>query len=298
MITRITGQTQMREAQRNLQDNMAQLSRLQEQASTLKAINRPSDDPTAAASALAVRTEQAAVVQYSRNAGNGNDWLTTLDSTLSATTAIMNRVRDLTVQGANDGALSPTAKQALAVELDGLREDLLTQANTSYLGRTLFAGNSDAGVAFRDEGGLMTFQGNSDSAVTRRISTDVAVRVDADGGAVFGNGETSVFALIDKISATLRSGDGSAGQYLGEIDTRMALITGEHAVIGARQNQMDRAQQSLLAQVGTLESRRSSIEDIDLGEVILDLKLQETSYQAALAVTARVLQPTLMDFLS
>ncbi|MFO7691194.1 MAG: flagellar hook-associated protein FlgL [Cryobacterium sp.] len=298
MITRITGQTQMRQAQRNLQENMAQLSRLQEQASTLKAINRPSDDPTAAASALAVRVEQAAVVQYSRNAGNGNDWLTTLDSTLSATTAIMNRVRDLTVQGANEGALSPTAKEALAVELDGLREDLLTQANTSYLGRTVFAGNSDAGVAFAENAlGVLQFQGTSDSSVTRRISTDVAVRVDADGGAVFGDEDGSVFALIDTISAALRSGAG-VSDYLGDIDSRMALITGEHAVIGARQNQMDRAQQSLLAQVGTLESRRSSIEDIDLGEVILDLKLQETSYQAALAVTARVLQPTLMDFLS
>ena len=48
---------------------------------------------------------------------------------------------------------------------------------------------------------------------------------------------------------------------------------------------------------GSLEARRSGIEDLDLAKVVLDMKVQEVAYQSALAVTARVLQPTLMDFL-
>ena len=46
-----------------------------------------------------------------------------------------------------------------------------------------------------------------------------------------------------------------------------------------------------------LEAQRSGIEDVDIGEIIMELKMQETVYQGALAVTARTLQPTLMDFL-
>jgi len=295
MISRVTSQTQMRTAQQNLQQNMANMSKLQEQASSLKALSRASDDPTAAAAALSVRSEARAVTQYSRNADNGNDWLTTLDSALGASTDIMNRVRDLTVQGGN-GALSPAAKEAIALELDGLKEDLLGVANTSYLGRTVFAGNSDSGAAFRSD---YSFTGLPDSVVTRRIGAETTVRVDADGAAVFGTDDPanpSVFALIDTITSNLRDGTPVSGN-LTDVDGRLNAIIGERSEVGARQARMERAQGTLLEQTGSLEARRSGLEDIDLAKVILDLKLQEVTYQSALAVTARVLQPTLMDFL-
>ncbi len=47
----------------------------------------------------------------------------------------------------------------------------------------------------------------------------------------------------------------------------------------------------------SLENRRARIEDLDLAGAVLDLQVQQTTYQAALAVTAKVLQPTLMDYL-
>lgn len=300
MISRVTSQTQMRTAQRNLQQNMATMSKLQEQASSLKAINRPSDDPTAAAAALSVRAEARAVDQYSRNADNGNDWLTTVDTALGASTNIMNRVRDLTVQGGN-GALSPVARQAIAVELDGLKADLLGLANTSYLGRTVFAGNSDQGAAFTstvDTAGVATYTSTSapGSSVNRRIGADTTVRVDADGAAVFGTGPDSVFSLIDTIAGKLRDGT-SVSDQLGAVDDRLNMVIGQRSEVGSRQARMERAQGTLLEKSGSLESQRSSLEDIDLAKVIVDLKLQEVTYQSALAVTARVLQPTLMDFL-
>jgi flagellar hook-associated protein 3 FlgL len=299
MITRVTSQTQMRDAQRNLQTNMANLARLQEQASSLKALGRASDDPTAAASAMAVRTEQSAVAQYGRNAENGNSWLTTIEGALNTASSLMNRVRDLTVQGANDGALSGAAKEAIAVELEGLKDELLATANTTHLGRTVFAGNSDAGVAVLatvDDAGAWAYQSQAGGAVERRIGSNSTVRVDADGAVVFGSGDESVFALIDRIAAELRSGT-NVGGNLTALDGRMSAVTEQRSVGGARQANLERAQEALMTQAGALESARAGFEDIDLGQAILDLTLQETTYQAALAVTARVLQPTLMDFL-
>ncbi len=298
MISRMTTSTMVRSAQRNLQNSMVQLATLQEQATSLKAINRPSDNPAAAADALAVRAQQRAVEQYARNADNGDGWLTTIDAALTASNAIMLNIRDLTVRGANDGSLSQAAKDAIAKELTGLKEDLLKRANTTFLGRTVFAGTSDAGVAF---GPGYTFTGSPTGTVERRIAENATVRVDADGSAVFGAGATSVFAVIDTIVAKLTDPAGgpanNIGVHLGDLDTHMKAIRSEHAHIGAQQNLVDRAQKSLLAQKGTLEAQRAGIEDLDLGQVILDLKTQEVSYQSALAVTARTLQPTLMDFL-
>lgn len=302
MITRVTNQTMMRTAQHNLQTNAAQLAKLQSQASSQNKISRPSDDPSAAANSLQVRAQQRANEQYGRNIDDGNGWLTTVDSALAATTTLMNSVRDLTVQGANDGAMSQPAKEAIAIQLESLKKDLLARANTQYGGRSVFAGNSDAKSAFdMDADGAVSFKGDPGSSVQRRINENTTVAVDADGSTVFGgDGDKdgdSIFALIDNIVSDLRSGDANAATHLEAIDARLQAIVGQHSAVGARQAQIERAGEANMEKSGTLEAQRSRIEDIDLGQAILDLKVQEVSYQAALAVTARVLQPTLMDFL-
>jgi flagellar hook-associated protein 3 FlgL len=288
----------MRTAQLSLHANMTRMSKLQDQATSQKAITRPSDDPTATVQSLQVRAEQRATDQYSRNADNGNGWLTTVDSALGATTDILRRVRDLTVQGANDGSMSVTAREALAIEIEGLRDDLLRQANTAYLGRNVFAGNSDAGAAFVASTVTppVEFTGLPGSTVERRIGADTTVRVDADGAAIFGAGSTSAFALLDNIVSDLRNGV-NVGVRLGEIDDRMGVVVGERADAGVRQAQILQAEETLMKESGSLEARRSGIEDLDLAKVVLDMKVQEVAYQSALAVTARVLQPTLLDFL-
>ncbi|WP_434614107.1 flagellar hook-associated protein FlgL [Arthrobacter sp. A5] len=292
MISRVTNQTMMDSAQRNLQSSSSQLAKLQDRASTLKAIGRPSDDPAAAAAALQVRAQQSATDQYGRNIENGNGWLATVDTTMSSASFILNRVRDLTVQGAN-GGVSSGAKEALAVEITGLKTDLLSQANTKFMSRNIFAGNSNDSSPFSSTAPYTVPAGG---AVERRVGNETSIRVDADGAAVFGTGDTSVFALLDKITADLTSG-ADVSAHLKDLEARMTAISSRHAEVGTRQAQLLRAQETNTALKGTLEATRSGIEDLDLGKAILDLQLQATNYQAALAVTAKVLPMSLMDFL-
>ena len=303
MYTRITNQTLNFSAQRNLQTNKVALDKLQEQGSSRQAINRPSDDPVGTAKSLQVRNAQAANAQYGRNIDDGNGWLDTADSTLTTTTNIMNRVRDLTVQGANDGAMSPTARQAIASELSSLKSELLNQANSTYLGRSIFAGNSTAGAAFDTTTYAYTGDPTNVSTVQRRVDANTLVRVDANGAATFGvvdtvnpAADTSVFTLIDNIVGDLNNGP-NVGARLTEIDKRMEEISGQQAVIGTNQTMLARASDANANRTLALESQRSSVEDVDLSKVILDLQTQQITYQASLAITAKVLQPSLMDFL-
>jgi flagellar hook-associated protein 3 FlgL len=308
MIGRVTNQSSALAAQRALQTSAQRLAQLQQQASSLQVIGVPSDDPTATGQSLLVRSQQAANAQYSRNADNGVGWLSTTDSALSSTVNLLNRIRDLTVQGANDGTMSPTSKEAIATELVGLKKDLLATANTSFQGRSVFAGTSDAGAAFTPGTtttdpvtGLTTttqpaFTGTAGSTVERRIDDGNTVKVDTDGSTVFGTGTDSVFALVDSIVSDLRSGV-NIGPRLNEIDSRLTTVRGEWADVGTRQAQLGRAQDTLKTTALTLEGQRSGIEDLDLGKAILDLKTQDVAYQSALAITAKVIQPTLMDFL-
>jgi flagellar hook-associated protein 3 FlgL len=293
MISRVTATSMTQTAMRHLQANLTQLARLQEQATSQRAFSVPSDDPAAAATALQVHAAQQRNDQYARNIDDGLAWVTTIDNSLSASTSLLRRARDLTVRGANSGSLDATAKEAIAVELQGIRDELLAQANTTVLGRAVFAGTSNTGAAFDADYG---FTGTTGSEVTRRVSDGVAVRVDADGSAVFGTGDESVFALLDGVVADLRAGTDVGGR-LTAIDDRMSAMLGVQGTVGARQAQIERAKEAAVGQSVSLEARRAAVEDVDSVEVLVKLQSQELVYQSALAVTGRVMQPSLLEFL-
>lgn len=295
MISRVTNQTMMQSAQRNLQANASRLAELQDRASSQRAITKPSDDPTATGAALQVRGQQAAASQYSRNMDNGNTWLTTIDTALGNSTNILRKIQDLVIQGSTD-VLTPGAREAIAAEIEGLGKDLLSQANTTVMGRSVFAGNSDAPSAFDPSTAPPSFTGTAGSTVERRIGMNQTVRVDADGEAAFGTGSSSAFKVINDIVTDLRAG-ASPSAHTAALAGRFDAVVTQRSDIGARQAQLQRAQEVNMTEQGHLEAQRSSIEDTDLSKTVLDLQVQETNYKVALAVTAKVLPLTLMDFL-
>lgn len=295
MLGRVTHQTIQHSTLRNLQTNLTAMARLQSQMSSGKKIQVPSDDPAGAGQVMHLRATQRQLAQYARNAADGDSWLTTVDSALGAALDTIRRARALVVQS-GDGGLGPASREALAVEITELRNDLLAQANTRYQGRTVFAGTSDAGVAFGDDPVPYTWTGSADAAVERRVGGSTSIRVDADGAQVFGEGDDSVFALLDTIAAELRAGVDVTAR-LDAMDDRTQAVLTVAATTGSRQRVLQSISAQLSSQTLTVKSQLSGIEDIDLAEVIMNLQLQEVAYQGALSAGARVLQPSLLDFL-
>src|SRR5690348_12047390 len=124
----------------NLQRNIAHGARIQEKLSSGKQISRPSDSPTGTVSSMQLRGESRVNQQYSRNANDGLGWLDALDSTLTESMSQINRSRDLVIQGMNSGIATPRSREAMAIEVDNIRESLIGAANTTYLGRPVFGG--------------------------------------------------------------------------------------------------------------------------------------------------------------
>ena len=295
MLNRVTNLTMNAAAQRTLQTQQAKLAELQDKATSLNKISRPSDDPAATAQALATRSLQAANAQYGRNIDDGNTWLTAADSALEQATNVMHRIKDLTVMAGND-TLPQSGRDAIAIELESLNKDLVSIANSKHLGRNIFAGNSDAVEAF--SGPVPpTYNGTGINPVERRISATETVRVDADGQTIFGSGTASVFEAVRSFAAGLKNGAAPTSMQVADVDAAFKKIVNGRAEIGTRQAQLERAGNVNTELEASLDAQRTGIEKADLGSVIMDLKLQETNYQVALAATARVLQPTLMDFL-
>ncbi|PZE67637.1 MULTISPECIES: flagellar hook-associated protein FlgL [unclassified Curtobacterium] len=292
MITRVTTQMSMAAASARLQAGAARVAELTDQATTLRAIQKPSDDPVGTASSMQVRKEQAAAAQYSRNANDAAAWLATTDSALSSVYSVLNSVRDLTVQAANSGTMSDTNRDAFVTQFRSLKADLEARANTTYGTRSVFAGSSTAAAAYDPATGWAA----AGTDVSRRIGDGTTVRVDTAGTAVFGSGDDSVFAVIDSIVNDLQNGV-NVNARINDVDGALGTVRGAQADVGIRHAVALTAQDSLKSATVSLESRRADIEDVDLAKAVLDLQVQQTNYQAALAVTAKVLQPTLMDYL-
>ncbi|QTE29849.1 flagellar hook-associated protein FlgL [Pengzhenrongella sicca] len=300
MIGRVTQQTIQRNTLANLQTNLNQMSVLQNRLSGKTMITKPSDDPAGTASAIALRATLRANEQAAKNIDDGTGWLTTANDALSDSLNTLRAARDLTVQGGNTGSLTPEAREALAVQIESLRDTLVAAANTTYQGRTVFAGTSDTGsaVTVTSVAGVTTYVGSpSAGTVDRRVDANTKIRVDVDGGAAFGDGAGSVFATLDTIAAKLRAGTSVSGDLDVLDDHRDAMIT-QLSGVGARQVQIDDAKTRALDTKTTLTSQLSSIEDVDLAAAVVELEMQEVAYKAALGATARVMQPTLLDYLS
>ncbi|WP_066465490.1 flagellar hook-associated protein FlgL [Sanguibacter suarezii] len=301
MITRVTHQSTQRTSLANLQANLTKMANLQAQASSGKLITKASDDPAKAADAMALRKEERAATQFARNVQDGVSWLNTTDTALTTSVAFLQRARDLVVQGANTGAMNAESREAIAVELEGITRALAGQANTTFLGRSVFAGTAD-GAAFTETDGVYTFAG-AGGAVERRVGTGTTVRVDTDGSKAFGSdtdpnsADPTVFAVLSDIVKTLRDPNGDVASGIDKIDSRMASMLSQAASVGARTNQLTVAQENLTTKIMTLKSDISGVEDIDLAQTLIELQMQEVAYQAALGATSRVLQPSLLDYL-
>lgn len=292
-VGRITHNIMAATANRNMQTANQRLAAAQDQASSLKKLNRPSDNPTDAASAMNVRAQQRANVQFERNTNDAESWLTTADTALSSASDLLNKARQLILNGANDGVLSPQARESIALEVDSLREALLDTANTSYLGRHVFAGTSDQPSAFTADG---QWQGIEGATVERRVGSNVSVRVDANGAQAFGTGDSSVFATLENVSAALRSGE-PVQPFLEDVAKHHNNVLSVQSSVGAAHSTVLRAQDALGTDRVMLETRRSDLEDADLGSVAMELMSANMAYEASLMTTSRALQTSLMDYL-
>ena len=104
--------------------------------------------------------------------------------------------------------------------------------------------------------------------------------------------------LLARISNALRTGDLSAlDTSLSELDTASEAVRTTQTTVGARTNRLLSVQASGEIRADAVTARLSGIEGIDLAKTITDLTLQQTAYQAALGAAAKVVQPSLMDFL-
>ena len=276
-----------------LESNLDRLRRLQEQISSGRVVNRPSDSPVAAVASMQIRSDRTRTTQYSRNADDGRGWLNTADTALTSSLSSVGRVRELLGQSLS-GAISPEARNAMAQEVESLRQGVVNLANTRYLGRPVFAGTAGTDDAFDTAGNYLGDNG----VVQRSVAPGASVQVNTTGPTAFGSGPDALFSVLGDIVTHLQNND-DAGLHadLTRLDKAASTVQNALGEVGARYNRVEAMQNAAASKLVTLTDQLSATEDIDLPKTIMELQLQQTAYQAALGSTAKVIQPSLMDFL-
>ena len=293
-LTRVTQNMMMDRSYAALQTGLNRLAKTQEHLSTGRVLNRPSDSPTDTTSAMRMRSSLADQKQYLRNNEDGLGWLGQIDITLTSVSGQIRRARELGQQSANGSNTSPQAREALAVEIEQIRESLISASNASYLGRPVFGGVVDGEKAFADDGSYVGVPGE----VSRTVARGVKVPVNIDGRAVFGPDGNNLFGDLEQLAASIRSNDGAAlTSAISDLDTALTRVTSAMGDVGARHNRLERARQAADDLTLSLTASLAQVENVDLARATMDLKLNEVAYQAGLAATARLVQPSLSDFL-
>src|SRR5215218_3418457 len=278
-----------------LNRNLDAVGKLQQQLTSGRLINAPSDSPTGTNRAMQTRSDQAAVAQYERNVSDAGSWLAQTDSTLQNMLDTARRVRDLTVQGASTGSMDDVSRQAIAVEVASLRDGLLGMANTTIQGRPLFGGITPGNQAYNPVSGAYT--GMAGTPVTRRVSDSDAVRVDITGPEAFGPAGNDLFAVVGQIAQDRVTAPARLTNRLDELDAVMDGMKSALADVGSRASRIEREEQILSDRSMNLESMLAETENIDLPNTIMRLNMQQVGYEAALSATAKAISPTLLDYL-
>lgn len=283
----------------NLFDSRQALIATQRQIASGKKVQKASDGPAEAVASLDTRSKLRRSAQLDRNANRAKEWLQAADQSTQSAVDGINQARGLLVQ-ANSGALDGRARQAIANQILSVRDSLLGTSNTSVLGRPIFSGTAAGASAYDSTG---TYLGDG-GGVVLPVSPGVTVRVSRTGPEVFGvsnpadpaNGD--LFQILTSLSASVASNNTTAvTNGLNSLDAASTRVQGVQVELGSRLNQVEDLRNAATGLDNELTSFVSSLEDIDYAEAFIALKSQEASYQAALQVTAKIIQPSLLDFL-
>ena len=273
----------------NLAKQSTQLMQTQVQIATGKRINSLSDDPSDVGKVLDYRTTLATIDQYRQNI---NDAMTRVEYTETVLGQIHEMIDDAQSIASN---ADTDNREALAQQVANIRDQVMGLANSKYAGNFIFSGYLTDTPAFDETTGAY----NGDSGARNVMVGDgVQVTLDSDGSAMFIESGDNLFAVLDDLEADLNADDeagiAAAVDPLDRLDDQLELVRSQ---LAATYNRLETTDEHWNTFSNSVETMRSTVEDVDVTEAAIDLQLQQTSYELLLQVAAEVIQPTLLDFL-
>ena len=272
-------------------EKQREVSRTELQVATGKRILTPSDDPSAAVRILDLQESQKRLAQYQRNADVATAKLDQEETALQGMENLLQRVRELALQGNNDPT-GAEGRSAIAAEVRQHIESFLQIANSQDAnGEYIFAGFQSQTRPFSHDGiGGFSYSGDSGQRILK-IGDSREVAIGDPGNMLVGIGE-----VLNSLAANLEAGNGDPSA-LSDIDTALTGLLNTRAKIGARMNAIDDQKTANDAFELAVTKVRSSLEDLDYAEAISRFNQQLAALQASQQSFLKIQDMSLFNFL-
>jgi flagellar hook-associated protein 3 FlgL len=280
-----------------LQQTQQQISTDLQQIASGQSVNVPSDNPAAAA----VLTQNAGQIsqadQFLRSSGSVQGELQNADSTLNSVVTTLQRAISLGVEGAN-GTLNSSDRAAIAVEVQGIRSQLLSLANLSYQGAFVFAGTASQIAPYvldPSSSSGVTYVGNA-GVNNIALGNNFTVQTNLPGSQLFSSSSSDVFQAIQDLITSLQSGT-DINLAVNKVSSAYSYVNAQRVFYGNAINQIGSQQTVLHSESTQLAQQQNTVGGADLSTVISDLVNAQNSRQATLQAMGRVQQTNLFDYI-
>lgn len=254
----------------------------QNQLSTGKRINAPSDDPSGAKSVLELGQAVASTEQYQRNADKARGRLNAEEVALTSVVDALQRARELAVRG-NSDTVGADGRAAIASEVRELLDSVMGLANTKDAnGEYIFAGFQSGAVPFTRSGTSFSYNGDQGQRHVQ-IGPTRQIAVGDSGSDVFmnvPNSSENAFTALQNLADEMDA-DNPNPSTIDDIDAVMNNVLNTQSMIGSRLSALDEQQNTNEARILQMNTLKSEIEDLDFVEAVGRLQLQMTSLEAA-----------------
>lgn len=299
---RVTGKMMTNNYQRNLNNTLNELQKVNNQLSTGKEISKPSQNPFLATRIMDYDTEIARKEQFLRNIEDVDGYLDVTDGAMGQLNEQMKRLKELAIQASTE-TYSAAERLVIAKEVEGVIGAMVDTLNTSFDDKYIFAGMQTTTRPFeltKNPDGSITVDYNGDNEVVQvEISKGVKVDRNITGQAVLGdvNGQ-NLFETLNELMVALNNNDSAKiSSLIPEMDEHFDNVLQLRGKVGATQARMELAVEKANDEILSLTELLSASEDVDWAAKIIEYKTLETGYTASLQVSSNILQSTLLDFL-
>ncbi|KEI85552.1 flagellar hook-associated protein FlgL [Clostridium botulinum] len=318
---RITNKMMANSFMTDMNNNLENLNRINQQSSSGKNFSKPSHNPAGVIRSMQLHTGIDANEQYNKNISNVINWLDVTDTALDQIGKQLRKIRDKLEEAGNAG-YGETERKALKDEVNGIIASMSQTLNTNFDGKYVFSGTRVTGkptgiqkdgttknnsIDYINKDGSMPLDPAGDEykqmngKLKAEISEGVVMEYNVTATEVL-QGDVDLRKLLENIVNHLDSDDPKEinklyGEDLGNIDKALDNVLRIRAEVGAKQNRMEAAKEMNKETNFNMTEILSNIEDVNYAEKHMEFAVLQAVYISSLQTSAKILQPTLMDYL-
>jgi flagellar hook-associated protein 3 FlgL len=281
-----------------LNQTQATQQQLTEEVSSGVRVTSIGEDPVAAAQNVQFLNQIERDDSFTQTSSLAQGMLQVTDSALGSVVTQLNEAISLATQG-NNGTLDASNLKAVSTQIAGIRDEVLSLANTSYQGQYVFGGSQTGTTPFTLDNSTtpatVTYNGDND-VNTLQSPNGQSIQLNVPGDQIFTSGTGSVLGTLNNLVADFASGTpGSGVSDTSALTTALNFVSQQRVTIDNSLTRMTAASGAATEEATELTSAQTTLMQADIPAVSTQLSLTASQQTALINVISALGSGSLFD---